>query len=156
MGIVQRAWTPRLRLVTAVCAAIFTVGTLLQNVVIIDLEMVTHAMRLAGSSEAEAAADAPGFLAGLRAVGWVFVVGNAVGLLATRARPWLFWVIGAVNVGQAAGVGMIPPVVFQASLDLYGPVGLLPTVVTDGGALVLVVVLAIALVRARVPRPVAA
>ncbi|MHA6620864.1 hypothetical protein [Pseudonocardia sp. DLS-67] len=41
---------------------------------------------------------------------------------------------------QAAGVvaGLVPPAVLQASIDLYGPAGVLPTLVTDGSAAVLV------------------
>lgn len=97
----------------------FVVGTLLQNVVVIDLAMVTRAMELAGAPDD----GAPGLLAGLRAVGWVFLVGNALGMLA----PF--------------GVGPIPPEVFAATVDVHGPAGLLPTLVTDGGAVLLVVAL---------------
>lgn len=55
-----------------------------------------------------------------------------------------------MNVGQAAGVvlapfgiGPIPPEVFAATVDVHGPVGLVPSLVTDGGAVVLVVVLVV-------------
>lgn len=39
------------------------------------------------------------------------------------------------------GAGPIPPEVFRATVDVHGWAGLLPSVVTDGGAVVLVVLL---------------
>ncbi len=135
-----------MRVFVAVCSLVFTVGTLLQNVVVIDLPMMTRAMALAGASEQ----DAAGFMSGLRAVGWVFVAGNALGMLAPLGLRWLYWVILLVNVGQAAGVvlapfgvGPIPPEVFRATVDVHGWVGLVPSLVTDGGAVVVVVVLVV-------------
>jgi len=55
------------------------------------------------------------------------------------------------SVGQALGVvaGMVPWVVLQATYERFGPVGLLPTLVTDGGSAVLAVVLLVSLVRYR-------
>ncbi|MEO3891119.1 hypothetical protein [Nonomuraea sp. B5E05] len=149
---VPTPWTRRLQILTAAASAVFTAGTALQNFVIINLEMIEHSMRLAGLSTAEAAAAAPGLLAFLRAVGVAFIAGNALGLLALRGWTWVFWVVLAVNLGQAAGpFGMIPPEVYQASLDLYGPAGILPTAVTDGGAAILVIVLLISLAVFRRP-----
>jgi hypothetical protein len=133
-----------IRAVTVACSLVFVIGTVLQNVVVIDLTMMRRAMELAGAP----AEDASGFMAGLRLVGWVFVVGNALGLFALSGRRWLFWVVLAVNAGQATGVvlapfglGPIPPEVFEATVDVHGWVGLLPSLVVDGGAAVLVVLL---------------
>lgn len=135
-----------MRVAVAVCSLVFTVGTLLQNLVVIDLPMITRAMELAGSPDGGAA----GFMAGLRAVGWVFVAGNAIGMLAPFGWRWLYWLVLVVNIGQAAGVvlapfgiGPIPPEVFAATVDVHGPAGLLPSLVTDGGAAVLVVALVV-------------
>jgi hypothetical protein len=126
---------------TAVCSVVFAIGTAVQTYVIIDDALVTHAMQLAGAPDATA--QAPGFVAVLRAVGIGYLVGNALGLLAVTGWMWVFWLVLAVNVTQAAGVvaGLVPPVVLQASIDLHGPAGVLPTLVTDGGAAVLVLVL---------------
>ena len=131
----------RLQVLTAVCSAVFAVGTAVQTFVIIDDALVTHAMQLAGAPDA--AARAPGFVAVLRAVGIGYLVGNALGVLAVTGRTWVYRLVLAVNVTQAAGVvaGLVPPVVLQASIELYGPAGVLPTLVTDGGAAVLVLVL---------------
>jgi hypothetical protein len=133
-----------LRLVVVVCSAVFTIGTLVQNMVVIDLPMMTRAMELAGAPTADAAV----FMSGLRAVGWAFVVGNAFGMLALFGWRWLYWLVVVVNAGQAAGVvlapfgiGPIPPEVFQATVEVHGPAGLLPSLVTDGGAALLVVAL---------------
>lgn len=132
------------RWVVAACSLVFVLGTVLQNVVVIDLAMMERAMALAGAP----AEGAEGFMAGLRLVGWVFVVGNALGLLAPFGWRWLFWLVLAVNAGQAAGVvlapfglGPIPPEVFEATVDVHGRVGLAPSLVVDGGAAVLVVLL---------------
>ncbi|WP_067962689.1 hypothetical protein [Nocardiopsis trehalosi] len=147
------AWQWRLRVLTAACSAVFAVGTLLQNVVVVDLAMLEHAMRLAGMGPAEAAAAAPGFLDTFRAVGWLFVAGNAVGVLAVLpgGGRGVFWTAVAVNAAQAVGVAAVPAEVFRASLDLYGPAGVLPTLVTDGGALVLVLLLLGAFAVSRAP-----
>jgi|GEM_PF-2143166 len=144
-------WTRRLQILVAVCSLIFTIETAIQNFVIVDLEMLEHTMQLAGSTPAEAADDAPGFLFGFRIVGTLFIIGNALGMLALTGRNWVFWLALVVNIGQAAGVVMIPPEVFEATNDIHGPAGLLPTIVTDGGALLLVIVLIASYVKYRTP-----
>jgi hypothetical protein len=135
-----------LRMVVAVCSLVFTVGTLVQNVGIIDLPMMTRAMELAGAPTE----DATEFMTGLRTVGWAFVVGNALGVLAVFGWRWLYWLVVAVNTGQAAGVvlapfgvGPIPPEVFRATVEVHGRAGLLPSLVTDGGAALLVIALVV-------------
>jgi hypothetical protein len=140
-------WTGHLRLAVVLCSVVFTIGTALHGFVIIDAGVLARTMELAGSS-----ADPGGFLTGFRVVGAVFVVANAVGLLALRAGTWLFWVVLAVNAGQAAGVVMVPPEMFDAVVQTYGWAGVLPSVVTDGGALILVLVMlgrVLAVVRRR-------
>lgn len=144
-------WTRRLQLLTVMCSAVFTIGTTLQTFVIVDAEMLRHSMQLAGVSATDARTESTGFLVGFRVVGCVFIVGNAFGLLALHGSNWVFWLVVAVNAGQAAGVVAVPTEVFQASIDLYGPAGILPTVVTDGGALLLLVTLLGSLLVFRVP-----
>ena len=141
----------RLQVLTAACSALFAVGTALQTFVVIDDALVTHAMQLAGAPDA--AAQAPGFVAALRAVDVAYLVGNALGVLALTGRAWVYWLVLAVNATQAAGVvaGLVPPVVLRASIDLHGPAGVLPTLVTDGGAAVLVLVLLAFAARYRGP-----
>ncbi|MGW7535106.1 hypothetical protein [Amycolatopsis sp. NPDC054798] len=141
------AWTRPLQIATVVCSLAFTLGTILQNFVIIDLDMLRLALRSAGASTS----DAQGFLIGLRTVGCLYIVGNAVGLLALTGRTWPFWVAVAVNVTQAAGVVAIPPAVFDASVALDGPAGILPSVITDGGAALLSLALLGSLVVFRTP-----
>jgi hypothetical protein len=130
-------WTRRLQVVVVLCSFVFTLGTALHGFVIIDLAVLERTMVLAGAD----VSGAPGFLTGFRIVGAVFVAGNALGLLALRGWPWLFWVVLAVNAGQAAGVVMVPFVMFEAVVAEYGWAGVLPTVVTDGGALILVLIM---------------
>lgn len=141
------AWTRPLRIATVVCSLVFTLGTILQNFLVIDLDMLRLALQSAGAS----ASDAPGFLLGLRIVGCLYIVGNAIGLLALTDRTWTFWVAVAVNVTQAAGVLAIPAAVFDASVSLYGPAGILPSVITDGGAALLALALLGSFVVFRTP-----
>ncbi|MFI5584171.1 hypothetical protein ACIA5G_03995 [Amycolatopsis sp. NPDC051758] len=136
-------WTSGLRWWVAVCSVVFGLGTAVQNFVVINASLVARAAELAGSPASD------GFLVGLRLVGAVYLVGNLLGVLALTGRAWVFWVVLAVNATQAAGVFVIPPAVFRASVELSGWAGLLPSLVTDGGALVLTVVLLGRLVRWR-------
>src|SRR4051812_41902130 len=108
-------------------------------------------MALAGRTPAEIAAGAPELVTTLRLVGVGFLVANLLLLAAPRGRAWTFWLALAVAVAQALGVvaGMVPWVVLQATYERFGVAGLLPTLVTDGGAAVLAVLLLVALVRYR-------
>ncbi|RKT55665.1 hypothetical protein [Saccharothrix australiensis] len=131
-------WTRRLQVLTAVCSVVFTTGTVLHGWLVITPETLEAMMRLSGRTAEQAAAEAPGFLVAFRAVAVLYVIGNALGVLALRGRPWTFWLALLVNVTQAAGpMGMIPPVVYRAAVDTHGVAGLLPTLITDGGALLL-------------------
>jgi hypothetical protein len=117
------------------CSLLFAVGTTLQNFVVIDAELVARAAALAGAPPSD------GFLTGLRLVGDLYLVGNLLGLLVLTGRRWVLWLLLAVNATQAAGVFAIPPSVWRATVDLYGWPGLLPSAVTDGGALLLTLAL---------------
>jgi hypothetical protein len=144
-------WTRPLQVTTAICAVVFTIGTALQNFVIVDLAMLERTMQLAGMTAEQATESAPGFLLGFRTVGCLYILGNAIGLLALRGRTWVFWAVLAVNLTQAAGVVAIPPEVFQASVEEFGVAGVMPSVITDGGALLLGLVLLGFLIRFRSP-----
>ncbi|MEO3828481.1 hypothetical protein [Actinomadura sp. B10D3] len=145
-------WTRRLQILVFACSLVFTAGTLLHGFVVMNPDTMEATMRLAGKPPAEAADAAPGFLTGFRIVGAIYAVGNALGMLALRGRAWVFWVALLVNATQAAGpFGMIPAEMFQAVSDAYGPAGLLPSLITDGGALMLTLVLLATLVRYRRP-----
>jgi hypothetical protein len=149
---VPSRWTRPLQVLTAICGLVFAVGTAVQAFVVITDETVGHAMALAGRTPAEIAAGAPELVTTLRMVGVGFLVANLL-LAAPRGRTWTFWLAIAVAVAQALGVvaGMVPWVVLQATYERFGPVGLLPTLVTDGGSAVLAVLLLVALVRYRAP-----
>lgn len=142
-------WTRPLQILTSVCAVIFTIGTTLQAFAVVNLSMMERMMRLAGQTPAEAADNAPGFLLGFRIVGCLYIIGNAIGIFAFRGHSWIFWVALVVNVTQAAGVVMIPPEFWDAALDEYGFIGILPSAITDGGALLLALVLLASLIKYR-------
>lgn len=152
--LVPTRWTPRLGLLVAVCSIVFAMGTAVQAFAVITPELMNHSMALAGRPAAEIAAESPGFVRALRLIGIAFIPLNALGVLAFRYRwSWLFWAVLAISLGQAAGVvaGMVPPTVLRASIDLYGPAGVLPTLVTDGGAVLLSVTLLGFLLKYRTP-----
>jgi hypothetical protein len=142
-------WTRPLQLVVAISSVIFTIGTTLQNFVVVNLSLMEDTMQLAGQTPAEAADNAPGFLLGFRIVGCIYIVGNALGILAWRGYPWVFWVALVVNITQAAGVVAIPPEFWEAARDRYGIAGLLPSIVTDGGAVVVAVAMLASLLAYR-------
>ncbi len=144
-------WTVPAQAVVCVCSFLFVIGTTIQTFVVIDDDTVRDMMRLAGNSTAEAQAGAPGFLVGLRVVGCLYIAGNAVGLLARRGRTWVFWTVLLVNATQAMGLLVIPPEVFDVTRDRFGAVGLLPSLVTDGGAAVLAFALVALFVAYRTP-----
>jgi hypothetical protein len=144
-------WTRPLQLLTTIMSVIFTIGTTLQNFVIVNREMLEETMQLAGQTPDEAASNAPGFLLGFRIVGCLYMVGNAIGILSFKGWSWVFWVALVVNVTQAFGFVAIPSEVWEASLDRYGIPGILPSAITDGGALILAVLLIVSLIRYRRP-----
>ncbi|WP_051325233.1 hypothetical protein [Glycomyces tenuis] len=138
----------RLQLTVGLCSVVFTLGTALHNFVIIDVSVIEEMMRSAGG--ADPGGEAPGFTAGFRAVGSVYIAANAVGILALWFRPrWLYWWVLAVNVTQGLGWVMIPTQMWSVVADHYGPAGTLPSAVTDGGAVLLSVVMIVALIRCR-------
>ena len=100
----------------------------------------------------DATANAPGFVTGFRVVGRLYMLGNALGILALLQRTWtwLFWVVIGVNASQAVGV-VIPPEVFTATRDRFGTAGLIPSYATDGGAILLVITFAAFFICYRTP-----
>lgn len=92
----------------------------------------------------EAAAEATVFRIVIR----IYVVGNATGMVAWRGRLQAFRVELLVKLTQAAGpLGLILEVMFDAAQPSYGVAGLLPSIVTDRGALIVALVLLVSLLR---------
>ncbi|WP_282776394.1 MULTISPECIES: hypothetical protein [unclassified Nocardia] len=143
-------WPGALLMATGVASAVFTLGTAVQCFVIVDLETLDRMMELADPAAADAM---PWFLIVFRLAGSLYIVGNAVGMLGLLRRPWpwLFWIVVLVNATQAAGLVLVPPEMFTAAREEFGISGILPTVVTDGGAAVLTVVLVVTFLGTRAP-----
>ncbi|MGZ3148192.1 hypothetical protein ACVDFE_40685 [Lentzea chajnantorensis] len=130
-----------LRRLTGIASIIFTTGTALHAFVVVNHHTLTLMMVKANADPATAGQ----FLTTFRVVGCLYIAGNALGVLALRKSPprWLFWPVLAVNVTQAAGVFMVPPEMWAAAREEFGLAGMLPSLVTDGGALVLAVILVV-------------
>jgi hypothetical protein len=131
--------------VAGAASIVFTIGTALHAFVIVNEHTLTRMMLLAGADPA----GADRFLTIFRVVGCLYLAGNAIGILALRGEPhpWLFWTLLAVNATQAAGVFVVPPQMWQAAGEEFGLAGVLPSLVTDGGALVLTIALVTAAVK---------
>lgn len=116
-------------------------------------DAIEQAMRMSGMSVARAADAAGTFGALFTAVGILFAIGNAIGILAYRGRAWVFWVALVTNLIQGLGAlfGMVPPEVFRVVENEYGLVATLPSRVTDWGGLALATVLIVSLVVFRAP-----
>ncbi|MFB9807591.1 hypothetical protein ACFFQF_21280 [Haladaptatus pallidirubidus] len=56
-----------------------------------------------------------------------------------------------MNFTQAFGFVMIPSSMWLATTDTYGVWGILPSLITDGGAIALVLVMIISMVKYRSP-----
>ncbi|KOG62598.1 hypothetical protein ADK76_12665 [Streptomyces griseoflavus] len=140
--------TKKLQITVGVCSVVFTLGTTVHNFAIINNELVEMMMRTSGS--ADPTASAPGFTLWLRIVGCLYILGNAAGILALRSRPRaLWWIVFAVNCTQGLGFWVIPPSMWDAATDLYGTWGIIPSAVTDGGALLLTVTMALTMLKYR-------
>lgn len=129
----------RLLKITGIASVVFTIGTALHAFVIVNDQTLQRMFELAGAD------PQPGFLTAFRAVGCLYIAGNAVGVLALEGKPrtWLFWFVVAVNATQAAGIKLVPPEMWTAIREEFGIPGMLPSLVTDGGALVLTLTLLI-------------
>lgn len=135
---------------SGVASAVFTIGTAVQCFVIVDTDTLERMMELADPASADAM---PWFLITFRLVGCLYILGNAVGVLAVLRRPWpwLFWLVLCVNATQAVGLVLVPPEMYTVANERFGIAGILPTLVTDGGAVVLVVVLMAVFAATRAP-----
>ncbi|MFD2639524.1 hypothetical protein [Piscibacillus salipiscarius] len=128
--------TKRLQVTIAICSIIFTIGTALHNFVIINTPLIETMMQMAGASNSEE--EAASFTSGFRIVGCVYIVGNALGILAFKSQSTLlWWIILVVNFTQGLGFIMIPSSMWVAALNEYGLWGILPSAITDGGAILI-------------------
>lgn len=142
--------TRKLQIAIALSSVIFTIGTTLQNFVIINTSLIEKMMRM--ENVADPAGAAPSFTMWFRVVGCLYILGNAVGILALRSQSrLLWWTVFTVNITQAFGFVMIPSSMWSAAIDTYGVWGILPSLITDGGAIALVLVMIISMVKYRSP-----
>ncbi|MBE1490876.1 hypothetical protein [Plantactinospora soyae] len=130
-------WTRRLQLFTAVASVLTTVGTA------IVLGYVTSET-IQPAWPDKSPADIDGFLLGWRAVGIIFLIANAVGILALWDRAWIFYFMLVLNVIQ--GIGFLTVDRHEAGLRDLGNAG---SILTDGGGGIVALVLLGFLVRYR-------
>lgn len=140
--------TRKLQITIVLCSIIFTIGTAIHNFVIINPTLIETMMQMSGV--ADPAGEAIGFTFGFRIVGCIYIIGNALGILALYSRSRiLWWVILVVNITQATGPIMIPSSMWTAVTDVHGVLGILPSAITDGGAIILSLVMIISMLKFR-------
>jgi len=140
--------TRKLQLTIFICSIIFTIGTAIHNFVIINPPLIETMMQMAGV--ADPAGEASGFTFGFRIVGCIYIIGNALGILALNSRSKiLWWVILVINITQATGPIMIPSSMWTAVNNVYGVIGILPSVITDGGAIILSFIMIVSMFKFR-------
>ncbi|MGE7664715.1 hypothetical protein ACQKMN_03265 [Ureibacillus composti] len=140
--------TRKLQLTIFICSIIFTIGTAIHNFVIINPSLIETMMQMAGV--ADPAGEASGFTFGFRIVGCIYIIGNALGILALNSRSKiLWWVILVINITQATGPIMIPSSMWTAVNNVYGVIGILPSVITDGGAIILSFIMIVSMFKFR-------
>ncbi|MCM3706856.1 MULTISPECIES: hypothetical protein [Cytobacillus] len=142
------AATQKLQMTISLCSILFTMGTAIHNFFIINPTLIETMMQMAGVGNP--AGEAIEFTFGFRIVGCLYIAGNAVGILALNSRSKiLWWIILIVNVTQATGPIMIPSSMWTAVYDVYGVLGVLPSAITDGGAIILSLVMIISMFKFR-------
>src|SRR5690554_1454193 len=88
--------TRKLQITIFICSIIFTIGTAIHNFIIINPSLIETMMQMAGV--ADPASEASGFTFGFRIVGCIYIIGNALGIMALTSRSRiLWWIILAVN-----------------------------------------------------------
>ncbi|URM32531.1 hypothetical protein LLY41_19645 [Cytobacillus firmus] len=142
------AATQKLQMTIFLCSILFTMGTAIHNFIIINPTLIETMMQMAGV--ADPAGEAIEFTFGFRIVGCLYIAGNALGILALNSRSKILWcIILIVNVTQATGPIMIPSSMWTAVNDVYGVLGILPSAITDGGAIILSSVMIISMFKFR-------
>lgn len=135
----------RLQVLVAVCSVLLTVATALHTFAAFDHAVLQRGLVDPGLTDAATASLV--FIV-LRVAGVLFMVGNALGILALWSRPdWLFGTVLGVNVAQALVWVLVPGAVWTAAGDAYGWSHTLPGMMAIGGALALAVVMTWTLLR---------
>ena len=134
--------TRKLQITIVICSIIFTIGTAIHNFIIINPQLIETMMQMAGV--ANPADEALDFTFVFRIVGSIYILVNALGILALNSRSRLLCcVILVVNITQATGP------IMTAGNDVYGVQGILPSAITDGGAFILSLVMIISMLKFR-------
>lgn len=140
--------TRKLQNTIVICSIIFTIGTTIHNFVIINPPLIETMMQMAGVTAPSV--EALEFTFGFRIVGCLYIIGNALGVIALNSRSRiLWWIILLVNITQATGPIMIPSSIWTVVNDVYGVLGILPSVITDGGAIILSLVMILSMFKYR-------
>jgi hypothetical protein len=115
---------------------IFTMGTFIHNFFIINVPMIKTVMQ--NSNVQEVDIEAIKFTNNFRIIGCIYIIGNSIGIVSFKIVLKIFWwVILIINFTQGLGFIMIPKIFWEIVFKEYGLLGLLPTIITDGGGLIL-------------------
>lgn len=140
--------TRKLQNIVGSCAVVFTIGTILNFFVMNNTLIIEEIMRREGVTNP--AEMASGFLEMFRIQGFIYILWNALGILAFRSRSLvLWWAVFGVNITQGMGFIMIPSSMWSVTFDMYGVWGILPSAVTDGGAMILAIIMIYTMIKNR-------
>ncbi len=140
--------TGKLQIIVGSCAVVFTIGTILNFFVMNNTLIIEEIMRREGVTNP--AEMASGFLEMFRIQGFIYILWNALGILAFRSRSLvLWWAVFGVNITQGMGFIMIPSSMWSVTFDMYGVWGILPSAVTDGGAMILAIIMIYTMIKNR-------
>jgi hypothetical protein len=128
--------TKNLQKIIGSSSIIFTIGTFIHNFFIINVSLIKIMMQNSNIQEIDI--EAIKFTNNFRIIGCIYIIGNSIGIVSFKIVLKIFWwVILIINFTQGLGFIMIPKIFWEIVFKEYGLLGLLPTIITDGGGLIL-------------------
>jgi hypothetical protein len=132
--------TKNLQKIIGSSSIIFTIGTFVHNFFIINTSLIKIMMQ--NSNVQEIDMEAIKFTNNFRMIGCIYIIGNSIGIVSFKILLKIFWwVILIINFTQGLGFIMIPKIFWEIVFKEYGLLGLLPTIITDGGGLILSIIM---------------
>jgi hypothetical protein len=125
-----------MRIFISLFSIILTAGTFFHNFLIINENLIFEMMKF--SAVENVLKESITFTRNFRIIGCIYIIANFCGVLSVKYCNKFIWsIILITNFTQGLGFIMIPPIVWKTIYNHYGILGLIPTVITDGGGLII-------------------